>query len=143
MRANAPEIDLGIAAFEASDWRKALQHFDRAIALNDSDALPFQLRGATLLELRRYHDALKDFEQSILLAPFSELGYLGKARAFAGLKDYRWAVVQLTNAIDLIPEDADASDYYLERAELYTHIGERRRAEQDRQHAASLSATSR
>ena len=133
-------LEFGIDAHKAGTWETALQQYGIAITHSPNDAFAYQLRGAVYLELGQFLDALDDFNHAIRLSPFNELGYLGKARAFVGLKDYRWAIIQLSNAIDLIPEDARAADYYRERADVYALLGQHESAEKDRNHAQSLVA---
>ena len=133
-------ITNGIEAQQSGRWKQALRHYADAIQTDPNDVFPYQLRGALNLELNLFHDALRDFNQSILLAPYNEVGYWGKAKVFMGLKDYRWAVIQFTNAIDLLPEDAEQiGDYYLDRAEAYQILGEWEKAAKDREHVARLA----
>lgn len=123
----------GIDAQQSGQWKQALRHYSAAINADPNDAFAYQLRGALNLELKRYHDALSDFNQAILLSPYNEIGYWGKANVFMGLQDYRWAVVQFTNAIDLIPDEAEEiADYYRDRAEAYELLGEVALAKRDR-----------
>ena len=130
-------IELGIQAQQAGQWKQALRHYTAAIEAEPGEAFGFQLRGSINLELGRFHDALRDFDQAILLSPYSEIGYMGKGHTFVGLKDYRWAVIQFTNAIDVLPEDApEIADLYLERATAYELLGDRVSAEKDRQRAS-------
>ena len=130
---NSHIID-GIKAQQSGVWKQALRHYAAAIESEPNEAFAYQLRGALNLELKRFYDALRDFDQAILLAPYNEVGYWGKAHVFMGLKDYRWAVIQFTNAIDLLPEDGEqVGAYYLDRAEAYERLGESERANQDRQ----------
>ncbi len=133
-------LHAGIAAQRTGNWRQALAHYDTAIAIAPNDAIGYQLRGSLRLELGRHHDALRDFDQSILLAPYSEIGYLGKGHVFVALKDYRWAVIQFTNAIDLLPDDApELEALYLDRAKAYDLLGERKMASADRELASGVS----
>ena len=117
-------------------WKQALRHYAAAIEAEPNDAFAYQLRGALNLELNRFYDALNDFDQAILLAPYNEVGYWGKAHVFMGLKDYRWAVIQFSNAIDLIPEESEQiADYYRDRAEAYELLGKSGLAAADRERA--------
>jgi tetratricopeptide (TPR) repeat protein len=133
------DLENGIQAHRAENWQQALKHYDAAIAANPNESFPYQLRGAVYLERQNYLAALDDFNMAIQLAPYNELGYLGKARTFVGLKDYRWAIVQLTHAIDLVPEDADSAEFYQERATIYDLLNESTLAQKDRQHARQLA----
>ena len=131
--AESPHINNGIEAQQTGQWKQALHHYTAAIDTDLGDAFAYQLRGALNLELGRYYDALRDFDQAILLAPYNEIGYWGKGQVFMGLKDYRWAVIQFTNAIDLVPEDAPQIEvYYQDRAAAYELLGEWELARKDR-----------
>lgn len=133
-------IELGIAAQRAGNWRVALQQYDTAILADPKDAIAYQLRGGLRLELGRLHDALADYDQSIQLAPYSEIGYMGKGHVFVALKDYRWAVIQFTNALDQLPDDAsELAALYLDRANAYAMLGEHAMAAADRELAAGIS----
>lgn len=131
-------LELGLKAHQANDWQTALRHYDAAIAANLNESFPYQLRGAVQLELQNYYAALDDFNLAIQFAPYNEVGYLGKARVFAALKDYRWAIIQLTNALDLVGEDGESAELYRERAKLYDQLEETENAAQDRAHASQL-----
>lgn len=135
-------LDAGIQAQQAGQLRQALTHYGHAIIAEPDDALGYHLRGSLYLALRRPLDALRDFDRSIVLAPYNEIGYLGKGHVFVMLEDYRWAVVQYGRAISYLADDApELGAYYRDRAKAYTLLGDRASAKNDRLFADHLEST--
>jgi tetratricopeptide (TPR) repeat protein len=67
-------------------------------------------------------------------------GYACRARAYAGLRNYRRALADLTRAIRLQPKDAEL---YIERAQIYLNRDSMRRALADLDRSLSLKPSAR
>ena len=52
----------GLAYYEAGDYAKAAEYFLRALELDNTDLEIHNNYGMTLLQLKRYDDALREFE---------------------------------------------------------------------------------
>jgi tetratricopeptide (TPR) repeat protein len=60
---------LGFIALQRKQWREAVQHFTRAIALDANDHQSFNSRGVCLVELQQYAGARTDFQTALRLRP--------------------------------------------------------------------------
>ena len=68
---NDPDVlrDYGLALQKLGQLDAAEQNYNRAIQLNDQDGLAYNNRGATLIELGRFEEAIADLERAIELVP--------------------------------------------------------------------------
>jgi tetratricopeptide (TPR) repeat protein len=76
-------IALGDALAAVADYRGAIQVYDRAFALDKSNALLHQQRGHRYLSIRRFDEARADLEKAVALDP-----KLGSAWYYLGFLDY-------------------------------------------------------
>lgn len=97
----------GVIADETGDAVAAVQHYDHALALERDDADAWLNRGNSLMQLRRFDDALASYERAARLevsAAVDErramalvcLGRLSEANALLHPRDAVWAEEQVT-----------------------------------------------
>src|SRR5207253_293462 len=83
----------------------ALDAFDQALKINPDYGPVQRLRGAALLDLKRYDDAIRAFDQSILQTSKPEPAlYQERGLARAKLGEYRLAIEDYSRALALKPD---------------------------------------
>jgi tetratricopeptide (TPR) repeat protein len=116
----------------------AIYYFDQAIRLDPKFAKAYYERGRAFQAIRGVHGekkAIADFDQVIRLDPFAS-AYLGRGRAFYGLKEYQKAIDDFDQVIRLDPNSASAyyepyfnrSNAYYERGSAYYYLEEYQKA---------------
>ena len=93
---------------DAGDHKRAEKFFSEAINLNPDNALAWNNRGWSLVEQKKYSQALADFNHAAELTANSELPYFGRGWVFNQLKDYNAAVAEYDKVIALNPSYAVA-----------------------------------
>ena len=109
--------------------KESLEHFDRAIELGRNDAWIFEVRGAVLLDLKRYQEALDSFKNAYDLSNDGWYLYC-MGRCLRGLERYEEAIEILLKSrqISLDEEDVvDGEDFEL--ASCYVGIGDKENAQ--------------
>ncbi len=135
-----PEVSLaynnrGLTYDEMGRLDKAIEDFDRAIALDPSDHKAYTNRGMVFGKTGRFDKAIEDFEKAIALKPSDPEAYnnLGIIYAKAGLVDK--AFEQFNKAVRVKQDQAMA---YYNRGLLYFRTGSKERAALDFQKACAL-----
>ena len=100
--------NLGIALADEGQVSDAVQHFNRALEINSSDAKSINNLGKVLSSQGKLDEAIQDFHRALQLAPddVPTLNNLGAALTDQG----KWndAIQELDRALQLKPEDAGA-----------------------------------
>jgi len=95
--------------------------FSRAIAKSGPwSPMAYQNRGSVFLDLRRYDEAIADFNKVIEMRPHNARAYLGRGVARAFKRQFTSAIGDLNRAIELDPKAPDA---YFFRGMVYAEIG--------------------
>ena len=99
---------LGLKAVSAGLMQKALDAFDRALAIDPQDAEAHSYRGVALAQLGRMHEALAAFDEALKINPqFAEAHYnRGVALTELGRTDE--ALAAFDRALAINPQDAKA-----------------------------------
>ncbi len=123
---------LGRVYYEiGDDFQAALDAFDQAIALDDENALAYQYRGLTALELGDGSQAVKDLYQAREFSPNTFAISLGFGRAMwlnGSIKD---ALTQMNASEKLAISDEDFAQLYYYRAQIAAELKELQRADLD------------
>lgn len=125
----------GVACMAMGRSDKALEDFNRAIALDSSDFRAFVDRGFVYGEAGLTEKAVADFDRAIALNPRSYAAFANKGMVYGKAGRFRDAVEQFGNAIDINPESAVA---YGNRGLAYSLTGEDDRALDDLSKAVQL-----
>lgn len=106
---NDPEgwHELGLALAAQGDNAQAIEAFSGAIQ-NSSNSESLYQRGLACLKQRQLEDAMRDFEQAILVDPQNPLGYLGRCYALLNLGRIEEARENGQRAIELGAEPEPA-----------------------------------
>ena len=109
-RKEDPEIfySLGFIASLKHEHAKAIELYDRAIALNPQNPAALINQGASLNELKRHEEALIALDKAIALNPGAEQAWSNKGTALNALKRYEEALTHYDKALKLHPGYVEA-----------------------------------
>lgn len=120
----------GISKGEKSN----LSQYNKAV--NGLRATDWFEKGYVARTARRYREAIEAYTMAIELDPEVTIFYVGRARAYTGLRNYRQAIIDLNRAIELNPKYASA---YVGRGIAYINVGDYRQAIRDYDQAIELN----
>ncbi|HEY2068805.1 MAG TPA: hypothetical protein VGG48_04560 [Rhizomicrobium sp.] len=107
----ATYVNRGILKAHASDPEGALDDYNHGLRLNDGLGEGYVDRGATLIVLKRYQDALNDINKGIGIgAKRPEIAYYDRAIVDEALGDIRGAYLDYRKAVELAPDFNLASE---------------------------------
>ena len=99
--------DLGLAEYEKGNYQEAIEHYDKAIGSNPSDAFLYNNRGLAYVEFKKHDKAILDYNKAIELKPDYAVAYCNrgiayfKNGAFGNIEPYNKAIADFTKAIEL------------------------------------------
>lgn len=124
----------GLTYYDAGDYEKAAEYFSRAIELDNSDMEVHNNYGMTLLQLRRYDEALQQFEivlaNSTALAPkksetLNKFAIRGKGLVYIQKQNFTDALTCFNNALDIKAESGWNIDILYYKANTLECMGYR------------------
>ena len=114
---------LGIDAFNAKNYEKAIVYFDSTLMLDQNNASAFINRANAKYELNDFENSLTDFAKGIEMWPKDESNrkelamiYSERADAYYELKKYDQAIEDYSEAIT---KDATLISAYIGRGDAY------------------------
>lgn len=111
--------DAALCEYHLTDFNNALKHIDRAIELNNSEALYYTQRGDILSAMGKSGDAISAYDHAIELDARNQVeAFLGKARVYLAAKDNNLALRTLNEGLTVAP---DNSELLLTRAWVYKY----------------------
>ena len=118
------EIGQGVFEKELGNNEKALKIFDRVIESNNKNVFALIGRGRTYHQMRRYQEALDDFNHVVELSPLErELTFalVSRGETYGQMKRYQEALDDFNRAIEvsLLPY----ADAYFGRGNIYYYQG--------------------
>lgn len=99
-------FERGVLASTYGNYRGAIRHFDRALALNTANAAAWFARGVAWAELRELDRALADMDRALSLDPQNAHYHYGRGRTRLLAGDLERAREDLRRAAELGDEDA-------------------------------------
>jgi len=96
----------GNAAFSASKFEEAIQHFSDAINVDPQNHVLYSNRSACFSSLMRYQEALDDAEKVVSIKPDWAKGYSRKGAALHGLRRFEDAVAAFKKGLEHDPSNA-------------------------------------
>ena len=114
---------------------KAIEDFDKAIALNPSYLDAYNNRGLVFKEMGRFDKAIEDFDKATALNPSDPDPYYNRGVAFAEMGKFDKAIDQFDKTININPKYTAA---YGERGKVYIKTGNKKLAVSNFQKACDL-----
>lgn len=96
--------DTGNKAFKAGDWKKAIDFYSQAIAVDAKDVSLFSNRSAAYMKLEEYQKAVDDADRCIQMKADYHKGYSRKGAAQHALQRYDEAIVTYTQGLKACPK---------------------------------------
>ncbi len=121
-------FDSGRAAQQRGEYKKAVEDYDEAIALNPKYAIARYNRGNTHLVLNNNQDAIEDYSAALELNPKYADAYSNRGVAKYNLKDYQGALEDYTKAVEFNPQYVNA---YNNRGNVKNSLGDYQGAIED------------
>ena len=125
----------GVAFERGGRFDKAIEDYERAIALNPSYYQAYNNMGALLGKMSLFARAIEYFNKAIALSPDYTDAYYNRGITYVAIEQFGRALEDLNKAILLNPDDATA---YVERGNLHLRMGNRGLAIADFQTACDL-----
>ncbi len=126
----------GTSHARRGDYTRAVEDLNRAIEINPDLASAYFNRANIYYLKKDYEKALADYNRSIELNPNSALAYTNRGVILGDRKNYMQAIEDFTRAVELNPQDAES---YYNRALIFEKIGNKEKAQSDRQRYKDLS----
>lgn len=101
-------FDLGTLYAKHNLFEKAIDAFEYAIALNGNNAMALHNIAIVYLNLFKFGDALKYFEDFAIAEPDNPLAFAGIAESHIGLKNIRAARENFARALEINPQCSEA-----------------------------------
>ncbi len=118
----------GLAFYEAGDYEKAEEYFTRALELDDTDLEIYNNYGMTLIQLKKYDEALQQFEIVLVNSEgnknqdkLNKFAIRGKGLVYIQKQKYTDALTCFNNALEIKAEsnwDIDILYYKANTLEL-------------------------
>nr|QNO55444.1 photosystem I assembly protein Ycf3 [Methanosarcinales archaeon ANME-1 ERB7] len=119
-----------------SEHERAIEDYNKAIALNPNFAGAYNNRGVAYVRLKQHEQAIGDYDKAIALNPSYVEAYSNRGAAYYGLKQHEQAIGDYDKAIVLNPNYAEA---YSNRGNTYAELNQRERAIEDYNKAIALN----
>lgn len=116
-----PLMAQAVEQLKTGKFDEGIKILDQILAQTPSDYSALYNRAMAKSMLRRYEDALPDFNLALKVNPNSKKALVGKAIARKKLTDYEGAIADLTAALKL---DASLGDALYNRALIYEMLGQ-------------------
>jgi len=111
----ATELEEGLSASNAGDYKGAIVNFTNVIRLEPGHAEAHYYRGLARYKIGLHEEAIADYSRAILIRPAFPEAFLNRGLARHRLGDYQAAIEDMEQAIQLNPRDGNA---YLSRAKV-------------------------
>jgi tetratricopeptide (TPR) repeat protein len=96
-------LQLGVKKFFGHDFNGALPYYEKAIEVNPTNPVLFDLKGYSLLRAGRTHDAVVALEHAIALDPGYVWGHYNLALAYWAEGEKDQAVAEVRKTIEINP----------------------------------------
>ena len=118
----------GNASYQKNDLEAAYRSFNEAVKINGTNSTALINRGVVLRDMKRYDEALRDFEAAQKLEPGLALIEFEMALVHIAQNNAAEAMTHLSRSIDLQP---DNSATYMYRAAVERKLGKLKEAVED------------
>lgn len=104
-----------MAFYDSGNYLDAEIYYTKALEIKE-DAIIYYSRGKTRYQLKKYRQAIEDFDRALSLNPNYAVVYLNRGIIYDREQQWEFAIADYTQAIQLNPNYANA---YYNRALLY------------------------
>ncbi|HML18551.1 MAG TPA: tetratricopeptide repeat protein [Bryobacteraceae bacterium] len=118
------EFQAGMRLMQPGNYKNAIAHFNRALAISPKLATVYYERGVAHRLTNQDDNALADFEQAVALNANLAPAYIGIGSIDRDRRDLSHAMEQYTKSIEVQP----TVDAYFERGQIYELLGEHQKA---------------
>jgi tetratricopeptide (TPR) repeat protein len=132
------ELKHGQALLQQKKYTEAIDYFDRAVEHDNKLKLAYLLRGESKEGLKRYSDAVDDYNAYQLLEPNDSSIFMRLSHTYTTMGKYNVALSYMSKALLLKPKDGNM---YIQRAAIYDKLGKADMASVDREVAHKLGVT--
>ncbi|WP_066375855.1 MULTISPECIES: tetratricopeptide repeat protein [unclassified Anabaena] len=127
---------LGDECFAQGEYVAAINHYNQAVKLNQSDTELYYKRGLAYYQIGNYEAAINDYSQVIKTNIYDAKAYHKRGLALAQLGAYAAAIDDYSQAIRLNPH---AAIVYKHRAEARYYLGDHQGAIEDYTQASKIN----
>jgi tetratricopeptide (TPR) repeat protein len=122
----------------AGDYEKAIDAYDRAIALNPRAAEAYLGRGTAYEEIGEFQKALDDYNAAIAILPNDAGAYIVRGLVYELLGNYEMALDNYSTSIQINPNNANA---YFHKGNAQMNLGNVEQAFESYREAAKRGHT--
>ena len=120
------KLDEGLALYNQGKYQAAIELYNEAIKLDPNYAPAYNNRGMVYADLKRYLDAIADFNKSIELKnPTLHFAYNNRGMAYTNIQNYEQAISDYNRAIEINPNFEKA---YNNRGVVYFYLKDYQKA---------------
>ena len=88
---------------------KAIEDFDKAISMDESNSIIYSNRGLVNRKLEKFEDAIEDYSKEIQYGPANNIkAFNNRAYCFAKRSQYEEAIRDYSRVIELDPQNIHA-----------------------------------
>lgn len=132
------DLYMGDLARQQRNNQAALERYNRAINSAGDNHEFFQHRAELLLEMREYEDAIRDFSSAARYNTADSSLYVGEAKAFAAMGQYRNAASELQRARKIDPSSLPLAEFSQQVVKALVKEGQQTRKAGDAKEAATF-----
>ncbi len=100
----------GLAYWRKGAFVRAIEDYDKAIALNPNDALAYANRGVAYRKKGEVDRAIADYDMAIALNPNDAAAYFNRGLAYYEKGDEDQAIADFRKVLEIEPSDQDAKE---------------------------------
>src|SRR5215467_13884456 len=97
-----PYNNRGLVYFERGEYQRAIQDYDRALALNSRLFHAYNNRGLVYYKLKEYQRAIEDYDRALALNPAFGLAYVNRGVVYHDIDEYQKAIEDYNHALTRI-----------------------------------------
>lgn len=119
---------------ELNDYTKAIEYYNKAIALDPKNQYAYSIRGHAHEELKDYTKTIEDYNKAIELAPNDTGNLMDRGKVYYELKNYSRAIEDFSKATELeggIGKTGWSASAYYNRGIVYSNLNDNPKAIED------------
>jgi tetratricopeptide (TPR) repeat protein len=122
------QCNLAYNSLITNDFEGSVRHYSEALRYDPSTVEAYNGRGQAYLYLKRFPEALSDFDNAIQAGIVTPKLYLNKGKSLSNLKRFEEAIPALSRSLELEPKEPET---WLLRAKAHQQLGNTAQALED------------